>query len=33
MYHYVATPDFPYLVGCYRGTPITSATGLHLGRP
>jgi len=33
MYHYVATPDFPYLVGCYRGTPIASATGLHLGRP
>jgi len=33
MYHYVATPDFPYLVGCYRGTPIPSATGLHLGRP
>ena len=31
MYHYVATADFPYLVGCYRGTPITSATGLHLG--
>jgi hypothetical protein len=30
MYHYVATADFPYLVGCYRGTPITSATGLHL---
>jgi hypothetical protein len=30
MYHYVATADFPYLVGCYRGTPVTSATGLHL---
>ena len=33
MYHYVATADFPYLVGCFRGTPITSATGLQLGRP
>ncbi|HET7489888.1 MAG TPA: YHYH protein [Acidimicrobiales bacterium] len=33
MYHYVATADFPYLVGCYRGTPITSATGLRLGAP
>lgn len=30
MYHYVATADFPYLVGCYRGTPITSATGLQM---
>jgi hypothetical protein len=33
MYHYVATPDFPYLVACYRGTPITTATGLHIGGP
>ncbi|HEX7165379.1 MAG TPA: YHYH protein, partial [Acidimicrobiales bacterium] len=33
MYHYVATADFPYLVGCYRGTPITSATGLSIGPP
>ena len=32
MYHYVATPDFPYTVGCFRGTPITSATGLAIGR-
>lgn len=24
MYHYVATYDFPYTVGCYRGTPLTS---------
>jgi hypothetical protein len=31
IYHYVATADFPYLVGCYRGTPITSATGLGIG--
>ena len=33
MYHYVATADFPYLVACFRGTPITSATGLHIGGP
>jgi len=31
MYHYDATLEFPYLVGCYRGTPITSATGLGIG--
>ncbi len=30
-YHYDATLDFPYLVGCYKGTPITSATGLQIG--
>ena len=30
MYHYVATIDFPYLVACYRGTPISSATGLRI---
>jgi hypothetical protein len=33
IYHYVATSDFPYLVSCYRGTPITSATGLGIGGP
>jgi len=33
MYHYVATADFPYLVGCFRGTPITRATGLEIGTP
>lgn len=33
MYHYHATLDFPYVVGCYRGTPITSATGLGIGGP
>jgi hypothetical protein len=28
MYHYVATYEFPYTVGCYRGTPaITDAPG------
>jgi hypothetical protein len=31
IYHYVATADFPYTVGCFTGTPITSATGLQLG--
>jgi hypothetical protein len=31
MYHYVATADFPYLVGCFHGTPIRSATGLNIG--
>jgi len=33
MYHYVATLDFPYMVSCYRGTPITEADGLALGGP
>jgi hypothetical protein len=33
MYHYVATDDFPYLVGCYKGTPVTTATGLRIGGP
>jgi hypothetical protein len=31
IYHYVATADFPYTVGCFAGPPITSATGLQLG--
>jgi hypothetical protein len=33
IYHYVATADFPYLVACYRGTPISHATGLHINGP
>jgi hypothetical protein len=33
VYHYVATADFPYLVACYRGTPVTSAQGLQIGGP
>jgi YHYH protein len=33
MYHYHATLDFPYMVSCYRGTPIRSATGLGIGGP
>ncbi len=24
MYHYVATADFPYTLGCFRGTPVVS---------
>jgi hypothetical protein len=31
MYHYHATRDFPYVVSCYRGKAITSATGLGVG--
>jgi len=31
VYHYVATEDFPYTVACFKGTPITSATGLRIG--
>jgi hypothetical protein len=26
IYHYVATDDFPYTVGCYRGTPRMTST-------
>jgi hypothetical protein len=22
IYHYVSTFDFPYTIGCYRGTPV-----------
>jgi hypothetical protein len=22
MYHYVATREFPYVMGCFKGTPI-----------
>jgi hypothetical protein len=33
MFHYVATLDFPYMVACYRGTPIEEAEGLALGAP
>jgi hypothetical protein len=31
VFTYVASLDFPYLVGCYKGTPITQATGLGIG--
>jgi hypothetical protein len=31
IYHYHATRDFPYVVSCYRGKAITSATGLGVG--
>jgi hypothetical protein len=27
MYHYDATAEYPYTVGCYHGTPITTAQG------
>lgn len=30
MYHYHASLDFPYVIGCYRGTPIAHATGLGI---
>jgi hypothetical protein len=33
MYHYDATLEFPCLLDCYEGTPITSATGLGIGGP
>ena len=33
MHHDDATLDFPSLIGCYKGTPITSATGLAIGCP
>jgi len=29
--HYHATRDFPYVISCYRGKAITSATGLGVG--
>ncbi len=31
IYHYDMTLDFPYVVACYRGTPITEAEGLSIG--
>jgi hypothetical protein len=27
MYHYVATAEYPYVIGCYRGTPPTQTGG------
>ena len=30
-YHYHATLDFPYVVSCFRGKPITTAPGLGIG--
>jgi len=27
MYHYVMTAEYPYSIGCFRGTPITTSTG------
>ena len=33
MYHYVATRDFPYTVGCFRGTPVWDALPPLPGAP
>jgi hypothetical protein len=33
MYHYVATRDFPYVVGCFRGTPSVRALTAPAGQP
>lgn len=33
MYHYVATLDFPYVVGCFRGTPVQVQGSPTAGRP
>jgi hypothetical protein len=27
IYHYIATLEYPYTVGCFRGTPISSGHG------
>ena len=32
MYHYVATLEYPYSIGCFRGTPIR-VTGANPQRP
>jgi hypothetical protein len=31
MYHYVATREFPYTIGCYRGTPLQRGAGIMSG--
>jgi hypothetical protein len=33
IYHYVATLEYPYTIGCYRGTPISSGAGPPGGPP
>ena len=33
MYHYVATADFPYTMGCFRGTPVQSNATNGAGGP
>ena len=27
MYHYVMTAEYPYSIGCFRGTPVTTSPG------
>jgi len=31
IYHYVATIEYPYTVGCFRGTPISSGVKMNMG--
>ena len=31
-YHYHSTIEYPYTIGCYRGTPMASASAVSLGR-
>jgi hypothetical protein len=31
IYHYVATIEYPYTVGCFRGTPISSGVTMKMG--
>ena len=31
IYHYVATIEYPYTVGCLRGTPISTGVTMHMG--
>ncbi len=33
IYHYVANYEYPYTLGCYRGTPVTGTTGGAGGPP
>ena len=33
IYHYVATLEYPYSVGCFRGTPIQTGRGGPPGGP
>jgi len=31
MYHYVLTPEYPYTVGCFRGTPVSAGQPMLRG--
>ena len=33
MYHYVATLEYPYVLGCYKGTPVQSQSNQSGGQP